>query len=129
MEIVINHLTRQIDEIKLEKAGLVKEKTKASFKVLASLYEDVYHQLVIDESLSKEKAYEIINARTKILGSNDEAQAEFEKSLNEESDKIMSSFRKDFPALKPEEYRLASLIFAGFDNTAIMIVMGITSLE
>lgn len=129
MEIVINHLTRQIDEIKLEKAGLVKEKTKASFKVLASLYEDVYHQLVIDESLSKEKAYEIINARTKILGNNDEARAEFEKSLNEESDKIMSSFRKDFPALKPEEYRLASLIFAGFDNTAIMIVMGITSLE
>lgn len=129
MEIVINHLTRQIDEIKLEKAGLVKEKTKASFKVLASLYEDVYHQLVIDESLSKEKAYEIINARTKILGNNDEARAEFEKSLNEESDKIMSSFRKDFPALKPEEYRLASLIFAGFDNTTIMIIMGITSLE
>ena len=41
----------------------------------------------------------------------------------------MSSFRKDYPGLKPEEYRLASLIFAGFDNTAIMIVMGITSLE
>ena len=39
------------------------------------------------------------------------------------------SFRKDYPGLKPEEYRLASLIFAGFDNTAIMIVMGITSLE
>ncbi len=129
MEIVIDHLRGEINKVKIENADLVKEKTKARFKVLASLYEEVYHQLVIDESLSKEKAYEIINARTRILGNNDEAQTEFEKSLDEESDNIMSSFRKDYPGLKPEEYRLASLIFAGFDNTAIMIVMGITSLE
>lgn len=129
MEIVIDHLRGEINKVKIENADLVKEKTKARFKVLASLYEEVYHQLVIDESLSKEKAYEIINARTRVLGNNDEAQTEFEKSLDEESDNIMSSFRKDYPGLKPEEYRLASLIFAGFDNTAIMIVMGITSLE
>ncbi len=129
MEIVIEHLRHEIDGIKLEKAELVKERTKARFKELVSLYEDVYHRLVIDESLTKEKAYEIINTRTKILGDNEEAQMEFEKALNQEADNVMARFRTDYPDLKPEEYRLASLIFAGFDNTAIMIIMGINSLE
>ena len=61
---------------------------------------------------------------------NDEkAQIEFERLLNEESDNIMESFREDYPDLKPNEYHMASCVFAGFDNTTIMLILGIKSLE
>ena len=49
--------------------------------------------------------------------------------LNEEGDGIMERFRNSFNNLSNEEYRLASLIFAGFDNTTIMMIMDISSLE
>ena len=129
MELVINLLNDKINEIKSEKDLLIKEKTKARFAVIGSLFEDAYHYMENDDTPSKERLYEIINTRTRLLGSNINAQTEFEKSLNEESGNIMTSFRNDYPDLKPEDYRLASCIFAGFDNTLIMMIMGISTLE
>ena len=129
MEIVIELLNHRISEIDAEKEVLIKEKTKARFAIIGSIFEDIYHLTGSGESPTKERLYEIINVRTKLLGNDEDAQKEFEKSVNEESGNIMTNFRNDFPDLKPEEYRLASCIFAGFDNTTIMLIMGITTLE
>ena len=129
MEIVIDTLNHRISEMNSEKNVLIKEKTKVRFALIGSIFEDIHHLIGSGESPTKERLYEIINVRTKILGNDENAQKEFEKSLNEESGNIMTNFRNDFPDLKPEEYRLASCIFAGFDNTTIMLIMGITTLE
>ena len=127
--LIIDSLKDQVKSIGSEKDLLIKEKTKARFAVIGSLFEDAYHYMENDDTPSKERLYEIINSRTRLLGSNNNAQTEFEKSLNEESGNIMTSFRNDYPDLKPEDYRLASCIFAGFDNTLIMMIMGIATLE
>ena len=129
MEIVIDLLNHQIREIKAENQLLVKEKSKARFAVIASLFEDVYHLSEKEKNLTNDRLYEIINERTKILGHDEDAQKEFERVLNEESGDIMASFRKEYPMLTPDEYRMASYIFAGFDNTNIMLIMGISTLE
>ena len=42
---------------------------------------------------------------------------------------LMTELRKDCPDLKESEYKMASYYFAGFDNTSVMIIMGISSLE
>lgn len=129
MEIVIDTLNHRISEMNSEKNVLIKEKTKVRFALIGSIFEDIHHLIGSGESPTKERLYEIINVRTKILENDENAQKEFEKSLNEESGNIMTNFHNDFPDLKPEEYRLASCIFAGFDNTTIMLIMGITTLE
>ena len=41
----------------------------------------------------------------------------------------MSGFSKDFPSLTDQEKRLAGYVFAGFDNTTIMLLMGTSTLE
>ena len=49
--------------------------------------------------------------------------------VDKEMDGIMTKFRNDCPSLNDSEYRMASYYFAGFDNTTVMIIMGISSLE
>lgn len=129
MEIVLNHLNNKMDEMLSEKRNFAKEKSKARFAEIASIYEDIYRISSNANELPKEKLYEVFSRRIKILDNNQESQEEFEKALNEESDNIMASFHIDYPDLSQEEYRLASYVFAGFDNTTVMLVMGIPNLE
>ena len=58
------------------------------------------------------------------LNENASATRRFEEMLNEESNNIMKRFREDFPDLNEETYRLASFVFAGFDNTTLMLLLG-----
>lgn len=129
MEISINSLNSQVINMKTENEELIKEKSRAKFEILASLFEDVYHLEDKNSESTKEKLYDIINERTRVLRNDEKAQIEFERLLNEESDNIMESFREDYPDLKPNEYHMASCVFAGFDNTTIMLILGIKSLE
>ena len=129
MEISINSLNSQVTNMKTENEELIKEKSRAKFEILASLFEDVYHLEDKNSESTKEKLYDIINERTRVLRNDEKAQIEFERLLNEESDNIMESFREDYPDLKPNEYHMASCVFAGFDNTTIMLILGIKSLE
>ena len=59
----------------------------------------------------------------------EESQQYFETMIDAEMGGLMSKFRRDCPYLKESEYKMASYYFAGFDNTTVMIIMGISSLE
>lgn len=108
---------------------LEKEKNKAKFAYLSELYEEVYIKTGGSKDASMEKMYRILRDRISTLDSSPEAQSRFENMLDEESGGIMKSFRRDFPEMSDSDYRMASYIFAGFDNTTIMLLMDISSLE
>jgi competence protein ComGC len=108
---------------------LEKEKNKAKFAYLSELYEEVYVKSGGSKDASMEKMYRILRDRISTLDSSPEAQARFEDMLDEESGGIMKSFRRDYPEMSDSDYRMASYIFAGFDNTTIMLLMDISSLE
>ena len=127
---VIDNLKLQVetlkDELLLNKnelSGLTIKTHKAKFQYLASLYE-IIHQVGNDDSdLSIKRIYRSIQNRVSDLNDNPESQRNFEKLLNQESDDIMAHFRNDFPNLSPRDYRLASYVFAGFDNTTLSLLL------
>ncbi len=127
MEIVIDSLNEQIRDMRSEMENLTRTHTKARFSYTAKLYELVYH--LGREGISKEMLYQIVNKEVKTLKNDAEAQANFERVLNQEGSDIMGRFRESFNNLSEDEYRLASLIFAGYDNTTILLIMGISTLE
>ena len=108
---------------------LEKEKNKAKFAYLSELYEEVYIKTGGSKDASMEKMYRILRDRISTLDSSPEAQSRFENMLDEESGGIMKSFRRDFPEMSDSDCRMASYIFAGFDNTTIMLLLDISSLE
>ena len=108
---------------------LEKEKNKAKFAYLSELYEEVYIKTGGSKDASMEKMYRILRDRISTLDSSPEAQSRFENMLDEESGDIMKSFRRDFPEMSDSDCRMASYVFAGFDNTTIMLLMDISSLE
>ena len=127
MEIVIDSLNEQIRDMRSEMENLARTHTKARFSYTAKLYELVYH--LGKEGISKERLYQIVNKEVKTLKNDADAQEKFERLLNQEGSEIMSRFRKSFNKLSEDEYRLASLIFAGYDNTTILLIMEISTLE
>ena len=127
MEIVIDSLNEQIRDMRSEMENLTRTHTKARFSYTAKLYELVYH--LGREGISKERLYQIVNKEVKTLKHDADAQEKFERLLNQEGSEIMSRFRKSFNKLSEDEYRLASLIFAGYDNTTILLIMEISTLE
>ena len=127
MEIVIDSLNEQIRNMRSEMENLTRTHTKARFSYTAKLYELVYH--LGKEGISKERLYQIVNKEVKALKHDADAQEKFERLLNQEGSEIMSRFRKSFNKLSEDEYRLASLIFAGYDNTTILLIMEISTLE
>ena len=56
---------------------------------------------------------------------NAESHQEFEDMLDRYMDHIMTSFRKDFPKLKLQDYQLASYVFSGIDMSTTSVLMGI----
>ena len=128
-EIIIDTLTEEIETLKNSNRQLLKDKGKARFAVLGELYEDFYHLRENGQSLSADALYKIINEKIAVLNKNIKAKEQFERILNNESNGIMASFRSDYPGLTPDEYWLAGLVFAGFDTTEIMLIMGLTTLE
>lgn len=117
----------QINDIREEMNNQTRRHAKARFSYLAKLYEMVYHLGI--ERISNKELYKLVNKEIAVLKKDIATQEEFERLLNEEGDGIMERFRNSFNNLSNEEYRLASLIFAGFDNTTIMMIMDISTLE
>ena len=112
-----------IDNLRLQVEAMTIKTHKAKFQYLASLYE-LIHQVGNDDSdLSIKRIYRSIQNKISDLNDNPESQSQFEKSLNKETDNIMADFRADFPNLSQREYRLASYIFAGFDNTTLSLLL------
>lgn len=101
---------------------------KAKFALLADIYDEVY-RFSKGGSDTSDHFYRVLQNKIGDLRSNNAAQAQFEKLLDAETDGIMTRFRKAFPLLTESELRMASYYFAGFDNTTVMLIMDISSLE
>ena len=127
--LIIDLMEEHLKELEKEKNNLTKEKTKARFAYLSSLYGDYYHFINAKDEISADQIISIIEDRISILKNDSSARENFEKALDKESDGIMTRFKHDFPKLDDREYRLASYIFAGLDNTSIMLITDMPSLE
>ena len=127
---IIDNLKLQVETLKDEQllnenkiSSLTVNIHKAKFQYLASLYEIIHQGWNDDSDLSIKRIYHSIQNRISDLNDDPESQSNFEKLLNKESDDIMADFRKDFPNLSPRDYRLASYVFAGFDNTTLSLLL------
>lgn len=129
MSLIIDSLKMQLSEAQVENTLLDKKKAKARFSYLSDIFEDMYHLTEGGKEPSQEKLYQMINEQVNIVGRDSAARDKFEKALDKETGGIMSRFSRDFPGLTEQESRLASYVFAGFDNTTIMLLMGISTLE
>ena len=103
-------------------------KSKAKFAFLADIYEEVY-RFSKSGSDTTANLYSVLKSKIGDLRSNDEAQRQFEKMLDDETGGIMNKFRKEYRSLTESEIRMASYYFAGFDNTTVMMILDISSLE
>ena len=106
---------------------LSREKTKAKFAYLSELLEILQDN---QDELNEENlrnTYFAIKRKVCDLSSDANARNRFERLLNEESNNIVYRFRMDFPQLPEESIRLASLVFAGFDNATLSLLLGETS--
>ena len=114
---------KEKEEYETRLGDVTRLKTKAKFEYLAKLYEIV--NIYTDGNEANLRGlYSRIKSLISSLNADGKAAKRFEETLNSESDNIMRRFRKDFPDLPEETYRLASYVFAGFDNTTIMLLLG-----
>ena len=60
----------------------------------------------------------------KLVSDDSQGNAAFEQMLNTELDGIMKHIRADYPGKREKTYRLISYLFAGFDATAISMMLG-----
>lgn len=132
--------TKQESREKIEKMNMVldslkdqlldkkhSDKSKAKFAFLGEIYEEVYR---VSEKSEIDGAFiTTLGSRFGDLRSNKNARENFERMIDKEMDDVMTRFRNDCPGLTEQEYHMASLFFAGFDNTTVMIIMGISTLE
>lgn len=64
-----------------------------------------------------------IEELTKMVSDDKAGHQDFETMLDKEMDGIMAKYRKDFPNKQEKTYWLVSFLFAGFDATAISLLM------
>lgn len=121
MNRLVDSLNRQIQEMK-------NEKRTAKFTLMADVYEEVYRFSNTEES-SKDQLFDSLKSRFGDLRLDNKAQSNFERMLDKDLDGIMSQFRQDYPNLSEDEFKLASYYFAGFDNTTVMMILGLPNLE
>ena len=121
MNRLVDSLNRQIQEMK-------NEKRTAKFTLMADVYEEVYRFSNTEES-SKDQLFDSLKSRFGDLRLDNKAQSGFEKLLDRDLDGIMGHFRQDYPNLSEDEFKLASYYFAGFDNTTVMMILGLPNLE
>lgn len=121
MNMVIDSLKSQI----IEKGR--SDKSKAKFAFLAEVYEEAYRNSGDNEI--EGNILRVLRSRIGDLRSNQKARDTFEQMIDKEMNGAMSRFRKDCPGLTEQDYCMASLYFAGFDNTTVMIILGISTLE
>ncbi len=122
MTLAIENLENQI--LCINKAN----KQRTVFAFLGEIYEEAYLKKSSD-CITADNLSKVIQSRIGDLKSDPEAQRSFEKLVDNKLDGLMSRFRKDCPDLSESDYRMSSYYFAGFDNTTVMIIMGISSLE
>ena len=122
----IHELETKMDEQREKLSSLSIHNTQAKFTYLSKLYEILHLAKNSNDDIALDRLYKIIKGRVRSLEENMDSRAEFENSLNKETGGIMIKFRKDFPDMKEQEYRLVSYIFAGFDNATLSLLLNLS---
>lgn len=112
-------------EIKI--GDLSREKVKAKFAYLSELFAILQNNKDELDDNDRRNVYYAIKERVSSLNSDEAARNHFERMVNKESNDIMIRFRKDFPQLPDETIRLASFVFAGFDNITLEMALDETA--
>ena len=73
---------------------------------------------------SQEYLLKKLSELEKLVSDDAEGNAAFEQMLNTELDGIMKHIRADYPGKREKTYRLISYLIAGFDATAISMMLG-----
>ncbi len=128
MRMLTEILNNQILDQKKENEKLSRDTYKAKFAFMADVYETAYRH-VGDKENADEEILHVLASKVGDLRANKESQQNFETMIDTEMGGLMTEFRKACPDLKESEYKMVSYYFAGFDNTTVMIIMGISSLE
>lgn len=113
-----------IDSLQEQVRDLSREKSQAKFHYLSYLYELITQSGTDGSDYSSKRIYKQIRDKVKSLQNDPTSQKEFENMLNKEFDGIMRKFKADYPSLSDSDYRIASYVFAGFDNTSLMLILG-----
>lgn len=125
---------RREEKIKVQEdtiSGLQSEKIallKAKHAYLGSLYE-IVHDAGEESDQARKRVYARVKEMVKDITSDARGQSRFERMLDDGANGIMMRFREAFRDLDPEMYRLASYIFAGFDNTELSLILNISTAE
>ena len=128
MRMLTEILNNQILDQKKENEKLNRDINKAKFAFMADVYETAYRHVGVKEN-AEDEILHVLASKVGDLRANKESQQYFETMIDAEMGGLMTELRKDCPDLKESEYKMASYYFAGFDNTTVMIIMGISSLE
>ena len=128
MRMLTEILNNQILDQKKENEKLNRDINKAKFAFMADVYETAYRHVGVKEN-AEDEILHVLASKVGDLRANKESQQYFETMIDAEMGGLMTELRKDYPDLKESEYKMASYYFAGFDNTSVMIIMGISSLE
>lgn len=128
MRMLTEILNNQILDQKKENEKLSRDTNKAKFAFMADVYETAYRHVGVKEN-AEDEILHVLASKVGDLRANKESQQYFETMIDAEMGGLMTELRKDCPDLKESEYKMASYYFAGFDNTTVMIIMGISSLE
>ncbi len=101
---------------------------KDKYAFLSDIYEEAYR--ISDRPGSeKDPISQAIRSLIGDLRSDVAARARFERMIDKDMDGMMTRLRKGCPGLSESEYMMACYYFAGFDNTAVMVVMNLTSTD
>ena len=100
---------------------------KNRFAYLGKLYELVHYAGEEGTEQSQSKVYEDVRKILKDIKADSKSERRFEKMLDDEFNGIMTHYREDFPDMKDDDYRLASYVFAGFDNTVMCLLLSSSS--
>ena len=128
MILLTESLRNQILDQKRINDKLSRDTSKAKFAFMADVYEAAY-RMVDEKESAEDEILQILQSKIGDLRVSKDAQLYFERMLDAETHNLMTKFRQDYPGLKEEDYKMISYYFAGFDNTTVMIILGISSLE
>ena len=126
LEKQVHSLEGKLQQEGNELAELRVKNNKARLSYISELYEIVHAAGNDDNPLALNRLYRIIQKKIRFLNDDSESRLTFENTLNRVSNGIMDEFRKDYPNMTEQDYRLASLVFAGFDNAMLSLLMGLS---
>ena len=122
----INAYEDEVKNLEAEKdiqKNTIRKLGKKINKARFAFIQDIYMAVKNNGDNSPENIAKHIMEKVQELHTGFEHQEAFESLLDKECNEIVRRFKVEFPSLTDDEYRLASYLFAGFNNSFITLMM------